>query len=98
MHSFSLIHPSVIKVRFSGISAQHRCLSESSGLLSFGDLWTPSRTLVVLFAVAPHSGGYFFRLFVRVADNRCGADLLRTTSAGIHVERTGARPYERFEG
>jgi len=98
MHSFSLILPPVLKVQFIGISAQHRRLSESSGLLSFGALWTPSRTywLVVLFAVAPHSGGYSFRLFARVVTTDVEQSL-RTTSAGIHVELAGARPCERCE-
>ena len=33
-----------------------------------------------------------------VLDNGRGADLVRTTSACIHVELTGARPDERCEG
>ena len=87
--------PTRIKVQFTGISAKHRRLSESSGLLSFGDLWT-SRThwLVVLFVVAPHSGGYSFGLFVRVGQrtwSRLAMNYIRRYSCGADWSTSASR-------
>jgi len=93
MHSLASNLPPITKF----ISSASRLRTGVFRWLAFirEPLGTFSYWLVVLFAVAPHCGGYSFRLFVRFEH---GADLLRRTAAvGIHVELAGARPGEGRE-
>lgn len=78
----------------------HRHLGSGSaplGVKWLAFIWGPVDTFSYLLAGGVIRGVLipavtrFDCLFV--LDNGRGADLLRTTSAGIHVELTGARPY-----